>query len=348
MAKRDGGVELYRAFLMFGICLLHSATMCGHPNVWMQGLLSPCVNGFVFISGYYGIKFRPSKVFRLYGVGLFCAWAAVTLTRWHFGAECAGTGRYWFDVYRLFKQSFWFLHAYVVLMLLAPLVDGAMATFRENGDCQRLVWALLPPLMLVFVWAAWTSTPKLQLLAPRSSGVEAYSGLTLLGTYIVARCFRIFDIVPRIGTRWLIPAVIVLAVLSGPAGLYDYSTPVALALAAAYFIFFAKFKGGGHLCKLSALSPSLFSVYLLHSQGFGFIWMKRCEQWLLAQGVPLFAAYFATALAIFFACLLIDFPRRAVCRFMARFIDWVCGKLDDAYESLLEWIASRMRGICHE
>ena len=71
--KRDCSIDAYRVCLMFGICLLHSITQAGHNVAWAANMLSWCVPGFMFISGWFGIKFSIGKVFKLYGISLYCA-----------------------------------------------------------------------------------------------------------------------------------------------------------------------------------------------------------------------------------------------------------------------------------
>ena len=72
---RISGIELYRALLMFGICLLHTVSQGngGVGSAVVCSVLQACVCGFVFISGWFGIRFRPAKLVRLYGVGVFAA-----------------------------------------------------------------------------------------------------------------------------------------------------------------------------------------------------------------------------------------------------------------------------------
>ena len=54
---RDGAVELYRVALMYGICLLHTVNFGGYQKWWLANVLYTCVVGFVFISGWFGIRF---------------------------------------------------------------------------------------------------------------------------------------------------------------------------------------------------------------------------------------------------------------------------------------------------
>ena len=48
--NRDNFIQLFRALLTLGICMLHAITRYGHPNQCLDGQLSACVDGVVFIS----------------------------------------------------------------------------------------------------------------------------------------------------------------------------------------------------------------------------------------------------------------------------------------------------------
>jgi len=71
--KRNPSIELYRCLLMYGICLLHAVTQCGHNVPWLANVLTTCVVGFVFISGWFGVKFTWWKLVKLYGIGTYAA-----------------------------------------------------------------------------------------------------------------------------------------------------------------------------------------------------------------------------------------------------------------------------------
>ena len=71
--KRDASIDFYRVMLMFGICTLHSITQAGHNVAWAANMLSWCVPGFMFISGWFGMRFSFMKVAKLYGISLYCA-----------------------------------------------------------------------------------------------------------------------------------------------------------------------------------------------------------------------------------------------------------------------------------
>lgn len=69
MLLRDGRIELFRCTMMFGVCLLHALDQGGYADAHrgLDNLMTPCVDGFLFISGYYGIRLRLKSIFRLLG-----------------------------------------------------------------------------------------------------------------------------------------------------------------------------------------------------------------------------------------------------------------------------------------
>ena len=118
---RESGVELYRIMLMFGICLLHSVIACGHTNINLNHLLLPCVDGFVLISGWFGVKFSWRKVGSLYLQAFYAA----------FIAECLIGDGGLAGVFFLVRR-FWFLHAYIIMMMFAPLINKALESFGDD------------------------------------------------------------------------------------------------------------------------------------------------------------------------------------------------------------------------
>ena len=129
-SKRDTAIELYRVMLMFGICLLHAIGNSAEPKVWMQNILASCVVGFVFISGWFGIKFTWMKIAKLYGIGLYCALVYGLVASW-------GEPQYLLSAAKLgfFKltHGFWFLHAYALMMCLASNFEVRMVNDEVNG-----------------------------------------------------------------------------------------------------------------------------------------------------------------------------------------------------------------------
>ncbi len=126
---------------MFGIVLLHTHWHSIEHHDWFGRMLTFCVPGFVFISGYFGIKFAVGKLVRLYATAIFgmcVVMAAVVL----FTDQIQNATDYIHQVFEKLNAC-WFLHAYAVLMLFAPMLNAAL---------EKKGWAI-PFLFVAFGWA---------------------------------------------------------------------------------------------------------------------------------------------------------------------------------------------------
>lgn len=196
--KRDGEIELYRMLLMVGICLMHTLQASGLGMSPLSHLMEGCVDGFVFISGWFGVKFSWNKLLRLYAVALWCAvvcTAGLAVNNHLNGVE--------FDVFRFIRSAwtqfgyYWFVHAYALMMVLAPYVNAAF-------ERTKSIRFYLPFLVFSFGLSFAAIVPGLKGLIPLTPGLNPHAGLTLLGVYIVARLVRLHGLDEKVRTRWLL------------------------------------------------------------------------------------------------------------------------------------------------
>lgn len=306
--KRNFVIDVYRVCLMFGICLLHAITQGGHNVSWAGNLLHWCVPGFMFISGWYGIKFSLGKVLKLYGISLYCSTVFVVFDSLvHPSVGCLS----WSDcLLRVYKISIgqWFLNAYVVVMCLAPVINLAIE--------RMTVKELYPLALLVFGWSFVTTLP-ISGFIPSSPGLTAYSSLTLLGVYIVARFFRrLYDEGGRfeiVSNKMVMLLILGVSLVMAAIGLGDYNSPFAVAIAGSVFFIFINLTVPSWLGKVCVwLGPSMFSIYLMHSHGYAWGYLKIMEDWLVASLVPMPFVYGLTAIVVFGVCLILDLPRRII------------------------------------
>lgn len=124
--KRDSAIELYRIVLMFLICLLHSFQFGISPNKYWCNALMWAVCGFVFISGWFGIRFSLSKWLRLLCLGFVCGSVSIAIA-WLLDIQVTPKQM----AYILARQ--WFLCAYLMLMLFAPILNMAFDTLRPSN-----------------------------------------------------------------------------------------------------------------------------------------------------------------------------------------------------------------------
>lgn len=329
---RQAAPEVYRVALMFGICLLHSITFsAGDRVLWPWRLLHACVDGFAFLSGWYGLSFRPSKFVRLYALALFCG-TLIALFGWLRGAYPLTLDRATLKLLRGLLVGPWFLNAYALLLLLAPLVDAILTWVPP---AKRLP-VLLPPLAITFLWSAAQSIPRIGGLFPQTAGVGSYTGLTLFGIYMLARLWRLGDWDRFLTGIRLYVAIGVLMLLS-IGGFYAYASPVAALLSGCCFLLFRRIPWPDWVGRVALwLGPSMFAVYLLHCNRVILPYFEPLEQAIMhALHCPRLIAYPLATLPIFALCLTIDLPRRGLLALTWRFWNPLLQRLDGAYNRLV-------------
>ena len=311
--KRDSRIEILRCLFMFGICLLHAITQGGHCSRWIDNLLSPSVTGFVVISAWFGVKFRPSKVLRLAGVAAWCSICVAAYFRKNIALGCF--------------QTYWFLWAYVLMMLFAPVIDSARLSLK----------VVLPLLLGVFVWGFACDMPIGTSILPHTAGLTAYSGITFVGIYAAVRAFKQSKYVDCLTTKQLIWIAALSAIIC-ECGFYKYNSPFSLSLTLSLVLIMQRIPPPPRYIGEAALllSPSLFAVYMYHT-GAGFNVLKSIETYLVSDaGLSVYITHVVTALLVFWGCVAIDIPRRVLCRAAKPVIDWLCGWVDAKYEKFVQ------------
>ena len=261
--KRNASIEFYRCLCMAGVVLLHALTQGGYAegHRGLDNLMVPSVVGFVFISGYFGIKFKFISVLKLLGIGL---WSYIVLV-----VVSGGNIRSSFAI----KGYWWFLWMYLVLITLTPIVN---MFFDENMVSREVIYKLLPFLFVIFFWSyAATTVPILKTVLPSVIGFSPFGVLTFLGVYITARISKLYE--EKLRTKWLFLAAIASGVFIW-IGFYHYSSPFALIFAGSTFYLFKRLPLHHSFKKIIMLiSPSMFSVYLLHTNELGFQSLRKAE-----------------------------------------------------------------------
>lgn len=331
LVSRDFRLDVFRIFCMYLICLNHSvwyvASRWTHPLVCLS---SAGVIGFVLISGYFGIRFSWRKVVNLELTALSCAFLVILL-----GENTK------FEVFSILalKQLvtvwkwYWFVHAYVFLMCLAPLVPD-VRTYKDLN-----VRTFIPIILAVYGWSFLTLVPGVQAYVPRTPGLTAYSGITLFAVYLIGRLFRAYDGARLNACLVYLVALIggVISVLSGPCCLRwggvlsHYNSPFLLAFGFGLFFFFHCWMSPFPLSKkvrflIKLITPSILSVYLIHCNVYGFRGLGFLERHLL--WCPETLRFLLVAFIVFVGCILLDIPRRMVVAILRTVRAAVSGRLN--------------------
>lgn len=297
--ERNCSVELYRVLLVFGICFLHSVSQGIYKIGWLVNSLLFCVDGFVFITGYYGASFKWSKIFRLYGTAIYTG-SVVWLIASYYGYIEVNDWGYYLKHIKSCALNLWFFNGYIILLCFTPIIEKILL----NKDRIRV---LLPILLLVFGWAFLGSSPYLSSFLPKATSVGAYSGLTLLGVYVCGRLARMFEVKATL-KKWQMTLLSLGCLVICMLGFGNYASPFAVLLSMSLFYYFKLQSSRKFIQKtINLLGPSLLSVYLLHSNKIGFMAIKDIETWLPFRGV---LGCFCCAILIFCSCLILDIPRR--------------------------------------
>lgn len=263
--KRNPNIELYRCLMMLGIVMLHIFAI---PEVWRIGgnkfvyVLMPCVDGFALISGYFGVRFSFVKLAKLYLIALWSVLIVCLIRAADVGCSVY-SGEFWRYLVCVFKE-YWFLHAYALMMCLAPLINQVLEIGKP--------YILVPFLVAVFGVGFLGQVAGIHHFIPYVPGLEPKSGLTLAGVYVVGRVYRGYE-------KWFDARPIVLYVISliamsltcslglGWFGLYD--SPIAICVAICMFHLFRHARISGFLGRMCMLiTPSIFAIYILHANEY--------------------------------------------------------------------------------
>lgn len=314
-SARDPEIELLRVLLMLGICIVHIINIGRAPGwvdslTWLHGLVVCSVVGFVFISGYYGIRFSFAKLLRLYGVAFYCAFVSALIY-----TVCGhSVSDAWHAAYNQICNGWWFLHAYAVMMTMTPLVNVVF----EIAERRRTLMACSSVLFLVFAWS-WIAVAldRQGLLFPMGRVFDSHSWLTLFGVYIAARLYRQWEVGEWFGWPLSVSVLLGVPFLIGFRSCVfgSYNAPHVLILTICIFSLFKRIRLGNTAGEtmgrvLAFMTPSLFSVYLLHNGFCGKLLIAHYVEGGFAGTWYGMFVVIGVAIIIFSVSFVADAPRR--------------------------------------
>lgn len=319
--ERDSNMELLRIVAMILVLTIHvtlgpprgvfvadlthspfSIAAAGH--YFFSALSCVCVNVFVLLSGWFGIHYKNVRalefVFQVvfFGVLDYCI-LMLTGHGYHLGLR--GT----FSI--LIMSNYWFARAYIILYILAPLLNR----FTENAERKEFKRLLILFFVIQCLYG-WIS-----------NGTDWYekgfSPLSFIGLYLFARYVRIYR--PKWSTLSCLTdlsiyACITVFVASVEFVCYAfhlpylkleyYSSPTTIVGAMFLLLCFSKFSFKSSFINWIAIS--CFAVYLFHCDGHfaGVYYYGLLNQWYtndtlylaITKSVGLVAFFFIAAIFI--------------------------------------------------
>lgn len=151
--QRETNIELLRFVLMFLICVWHTlvhgfdyknmsdSIIPDTKGVLLMGLCVPAVDTFMLIAGFYGIKYSIDKLLRLIIHALLISNTVIIIKYIY----CNGNFEFYYQLFPVSSECWWFLSVYIVIMLLSPIINGGIESIKP-----RLFLQILIPLFFIY------------------------------------------------------------------------------------------------------------------------------------------------------------------------------------------------------
>lgn len=272
---RQSNIELLRLVSMLLVLLVHSnyfsigapstEDITQHPSdsllrIFFQSASIICVNVFILISGWFGI--RPT----FKGISNFLFQCIFILSGIYLIALLLGTSELSFKgiLDCFFANNIdWFIKAYLLLYIIAPILNA----FVKTASRKEFKIVLLSFFLFVCTYCWIFKVGFMQ---------KGYTTLFFIGLYLLARYISIYkpyfsqmsyksDLLIYLGITIFTSAIILTAIYFGkhlPFNLYAYISPTTTLAALFFTLAFTKIRVQNNFINWCAISS--FSVYLIH------------------------------------------------------------------------------------
>lgn len=147
-ARRLSNIEFLRIVAIFMIVMMHGIGYAIHsPNevnrigvTAINSIGNMGVTTFMLISGFFGIRFRWSRLFQLWMIALFYSLVAF-LADW-FSTGLADLGGLFKAITPITSMTWWFLSWYVVILCLSPFLNKVVVELSKR-QMQMLLGVLI-------------------------------------------------------------------------------------------------------------------------------------------------------------------------------------------------------------
>lgn len=279
-APRESNIELLRIVLMLMIIgfhlIVHGAQMGGPIGdhvidnessvayVFLKSFLVIAVNCFVFISGFYRIRFKIRTILSLFFQAIFYS-LTITFAADMLSLEPINFKAYLKALFAVFSGTWWFLTAYLGLYLLSPLLNNAIDSFHKYQFLFILISVTIINIVSGFLFGA----------GPIVGSNSGFSLLSFIHIYLLAQYISKYanlDKLTKYSSAVYIGSSLVVFLLAfisitqlsqtGIGRIYAYNNPLVLIAAVSFFFFFKNLRFRSGL--INSISPYVLGVYLFH------------------------------------------------------------------------------------
>lgn len=340
--KRESNIELLRIVLMIMVIMHHLIIKADSGDNWNKTVLLTvlscfviiAVDCFIFISGYYGIKFKIKTLISFLVQGIFYSVGTYILYNVFLSPEnfsFIDLGKRFFP---LTYPVWWFLCAFVAVYLLSPFINKGIDELKAYQSGGII-------LLLFYLFCNYPIT-----------GYNIYSGgghgfVTLLLVYTIARyCGKyIKDIKKAIPlyvcilllTFTIVFVLIILQKIEQAWRFTAYNSPFIILGAIFFFYCFKKIKLQSKI--INQIAPLTFGVYLIHETPENRIPTKALVAYMDATiQNPLLTgiALVVVAVCIFTVCAGIEKVRQLICNPIVDFVDKKAAIVVDKFKRIIQ------------
>lgn len=275
---RQGNIELLRIIAMLLVLIVHANYFSiGQPTqeevihspipsftrMFVQSLSVICVNVFILITGWFGLKPKlksiSSFIFQclFFLVGIYAMMSIIGLAEFSLNgiASCF-----------LLTPWNWFIKAYLGLCIFAPMLNVYIE--RSSEQTLRKVIMFFFIFQCIYGW-----------ISSGATYIESgYSAFSFVGLYLLARYVRIYPNVLTTQSKWIdlfiffliitiqSAATFTLTYIEGVGGsgiIYSYISPGVILSALYLLLFFSKLRIQNRI--INFLGASSFAAFLLHT-----------------------------------------------------------------------------------
>jgi len=275
--KRQSNLELLRIVSMGLVLLIHYIPTRGIPdttainqNFWettlnleLRSLAFVCVNCFILISGYFGIRWKLRSISHLLHLIVFWSVIACAINKAIPYISDLPSGVYGTDYIGDAFTLRWFIGAYLCLYLIAPIINS----YIEKSTNTELGKYILLFYLFSTIFGYFMRSDNF------NEGMSEISlaGLYLIGAYIRKTSIKLFTL-----NYWtdlciylmLGFGIVVLNIITLKIGFskspYGYLNPIVLLQSVYLFLFFKKLPIK-HNPIINFIAASTFSAYLFHT-----------------------------------------------------------------------------------
>ena len=310
-SKRNSTIELLRMFFMLGIVFLHAFYHGSNGNIeWIYSLgkdnstayqlslysLSRIgVTGFMFISGYYGIKMNAQRIYKFLSMVIFYFIVVAVLCSQGFGGIIKGVIHAW--------DAWWFVASYFMICILSPILNAGLDRLSQRDFLYVVLGILTYTYLGHFI-----------------VGLDSHDTELLLSIYIIARYVR-KRFTPPISKRKLLCvsalsililcfAPIIIMKCWGNIHIVDIlicnNSPLVLLTSSSLVLLLDSISFHSRL--INWMASSTFAVYLLTDNGL----RSKIDSWILNNILDVDIYGYLLMLLVFIVCIIIDKMRGVI------------------------------------